>query len=197
MTRTAWLLAGSAAMVAVPAAARDGAFYVGVDGGIMLEDQLDVDIDAGRPDGLQENAAFADTNTGLDADIVFGYDFGAFRLEAEGGYKRAGYDSLTVESPDLVPGADIAPGTVVQNEKDLSIFSGMVNGILEYGKTFQIFAGGGAGFANVDLPVEVAGVGTVIDDSTTDFAWQLLGGFRFAVTDNIDLGVKYRYFVID
>jgi len=197
MTRTAMLLASCAAILAAPAQARDGQFYVGVDGGVLLEDQVDVDIDLARPDGLQENAAFADTNIGIDADIVVGYDFGAFRLEAEGGYKRAGYDSLTVVNSDLVPGAGIAPGTVVENEEDLSIFSGMVNGLFEFGKDFQIFAGGGAGIANVDLPVEVAGVGTIIDDSTTDFAWQLLGGFRFAVSDNIDLGLKYRYFVID
>jgi outer membrane protein OmpA-like peptidoglycan-associated protein len=75
----------------------------------------------------------------------------------------------------------------------------MLNGLIEFGKDdgFQIFAGGGVGVANLKLPVVVTGIGTVIDDSSTDFAWQLLGGARVALSDRVDLGVKYRYFVID
>ena len=191
------LLAGTAAILAAPAQAREGQVYVGIDGGVMFEDQVDIDLADTDP---QTNAAFADTKTGFDGDIVIGYDFGAFRLEAEGGYKHAGYDGLTIVNSGILPGEmTVPPGTVVQNEEDLSIWSGMLNGLVEFGRDdgFQIFGGGGIGIANLDLPVEVAGVGTVIDDSTTDFAWQLLAGARVAVTDNLDIGIKYRYFVID
>lgn len=197
MKKLAFFLASAAAIAAVPAQAREGQFYVGIDGGVLLEDQVDVDLALTDP---QTNAAFADTETGIDADIVFGYDFGAFRLEAEGGYKRASYSGLTVLDSRILPGGLTVPvGTVVQNEDDLAIWSGMVNGLLEFGKDdgFHIFGGGGVGFANLDLPVVVDGVGTVVDDSATDFAWQLLAGARVAITDNLDLGVKYRYFVID
>jgi outer membrane protein OmpA-like peptidoglycan-associated protein len=181
----------------MPAQARDGQFYIGVNGGVSLEDQVDVDLANTDP---QTNGAFADTNSGIDADVVVGYDFGALRLEAEGGYKRNGYDGLTVVNSGILPGGlTVPPGTVVQNEEDLSIWSGMLNGLLEVGKDggVQFFAGGGVGIANLDLPVEVAGVGTVIDDSATDFAWQLLGGLRVAVSERVDIGVKYRYFVAD
>ncbi len=197
MKKIAFFLASAAAIAAVPAQARDGQPYVGVNGGVLLEDQVDVDLATTDP---QVNAAFADTELGIDADVVIGYDFGAFRLEAEGGYKRAGYDGLTVVNSGILPGGLTVPsGTVVQNEEDLTIWSGMVNGLVEFGSDdgFQVFGGGGVGFANLDLPVEVAGVGTVIDDSSTEFAWQLLAGARLAITYNLDLGVKYRYFVID
>lgn len=197
MKKIAFFLASAAAIAAVPAQARDGQPYIGINGGVLLEDQVDVDLANTDP---QTNAAFADTNTGIDADVVIGYDFGSFRLEAEGGYKRAGYDGLTVVNSAILPGGLTVPsGTVVQNEEDLTIWSGMVNGLVEFGSDdgFQVFGGGGVGFANLDLPVEVAGVGTVIDDSSTDFAWQLLAGARLAITDNLDLGVKYRYFVIN
>ncbi len=196
MKKTAILLAGTAAILAAPAQAREGRLYAGIEGGVSLEDQVDVDIASTDP---QVNGAFADTETGFDIDAVLGYDFGAFRLEAEAGYKRNGYDSLTVVNPALVPGVDVEPGTVVENSEDLSIFSGMVNALLELGSDdgFQVFGGGGVGVANVDLPVEVDGVGTIVDDSATDFAWQLIAGARFPVSDRIDLGVKYRYFVID
>jgi outer membrane protein OmpA-like peptidoglycan-associated protein/opacity protein-like surface antigen len=200
MKKIAFFLASAAAVAAVPAQAREGQVYIGIDGGVSLEDQVTVNIDNNRADGLLDNAAFADTELGIDADVVIGYDFGAFRLEAEGGYKTAGYQSLTVVSSTILPGGIMVPaGTVVQNEEDLRIFSGMVNGLLEFGNDdgFQIFAGGGVGFANLSLPVEVAGVGTVVDDDATDFAWQLLAGARVALNDNIDLGVKYRYFVAD
>lgn len=200
MKKTALFLAGAAAIVATPAQAREGQVYVGVNGGVSFEDQVRVNIDNNRADGLLDNAAFADTELGIDADIVVGYDFGAFRIEAEGGYKTAGYDGLTVVSSTILPGGITVPGgTVVQNEEDLRIWSGMLNGLVEFGKDdgVQLFAGGGVGFANLSLPVEVAGVGTVVDDDKTDFAWQLLAGARVALNDKVDLGVKYRYFVAD
>jgi outer membrane protein OmpA-like peptidoglycan-associated protein len=199
MNKTTSLMLGAAvAAMATPAYA-DGP-YIGIEGGVSFEDQVDVDIDTNRADGLLENGAFADTELGVDADIIVGYDFGAFRLEAEGGYKRNSYDSLTVLNQAILPTGVVIPGgTVVQNERDLEIWSGMVNALVELGSDdgFQIYGGGGVGVARLDLPVEVAGVGTVIDDSATDFAWQLIGGAKVAVTDKLDLGVKYRYFVLD
>lgn len=200
MKKLAFFLASAAAIAAVPAQAREGQVYVGVNGGVSFEDQVTVDIDNNRNDGLLDNAAFADTKMGIDADVVIGYDFGAFRLEAEGGYKRNGYDGLTVVNSTILPGGLTVPsGTVVQNDRNLEIWSGMLNGLIEFGKDdgLQIYGGGGVGFANLSLPVEVAGVGTVVDDNATDFAWQLIGGLRFAVNDNVDLGLKYRYFVAD
>jgi outer membrane protein OmpA-like peptidoglycan-associated protein len=186
-------------VIAVPAQARDGQAYIGINGGVSFDDQVDVDIDNGD-DGPRTNAAFANTNLGIDGDVVIGYDFGPFRLEAEGGYKRAGYSSLTVLDSGILPGDLMVPsGTVVQNDRDLEIWSGMLNGLVEFGQGdgLQVFAGGGVGLANLSLPVVVDGVGTVIDDNKTDFAWQLLGGARIALSDNVDLGVKYRYFVAD
>lgn len=197
MKKIAFFLASAAAIASAPAQAREGQPYIGIEGGVLLEDQVDIDLAITDP---QTNAAFADTKTGIDADVVLGYDFGAFRLEAEGGYKRASYSGLTVLDSRILPGGLTVPvGTVVQNEDDLEIWSGMVNGLLEFGNDdgFQVFGGGGVGFANIKLPVEVAGVGTVVDDSSTDFAWQLIAGARVALVNNVDLGVKYRYFVAD
>lgn len=200
MKKLAFLLASAAAVAAVPVQAREGQLYLGIEGGVSFDDQVTVDIDNNRADGLLDNAAFADTNLGIDGDVILGYDFGAFRLEAEGGYKQAGYESLTVVNSGILPGNLTVPsGTVVQNDRDLKILSGMINGLIEFGKDdgLQIYGGGGVGLARLSLPVEVAGIGTVVDDNATDFAWQLIGGLRFPVNDNIDFGVKYRYFVAE
>ncbi|MDP4605792.1 MAG: flagellar motor protein MotB, partial [Erythrobacter sp.] len=109
MKKLAFFLASAAAIAAVPAQAREGQVYVGVNGGVSFEDQVTVDIDNNRNDGLLDNAAFADTKMGIDADVVIGYDFGAFRLEAEGGYKRNGYDGLTVVNSGILPGGLTVP----------------------------------------------------------------------------------------
>ena len=194
MKKTAILMAGAAMIVAAPAFAREGQAYIGINGGVSFDDQVDVDIDNGND--TYNNAAFADTNLGIDGDVVIGYDFGAFRLEAEGGYKRAGYEGLTVVNSAILPGGLTVPsGTRVQNERDLEIWSGMVNALVEFGNDdgFQVFGGGGVGIANMKLPVEVAGVGTVIDDSATDFAWQLLAGARYDIGERwfLDAGLRY------
>merc|ERR1712173_202847 len=36
-----------------------------------------------------------------------------------------------------------------------------------------------------------------IDDSDTDFAWQILAGIRAPLTENIDVGLKYRLFTAE
>ncbi|MGB7418252.1 MAG: flagellar motor protein MotB, partial [Erythrobacter sp.] len=172
MKRTAILLASAAAIVAAPAQAREGQLYAGVNGGVSFEDQVDIDIADVEP---QENLAFADTEMGIDADIVFGYDFGAFRIEAEAGYKRNTYDSLTIVNEILDPDAPRGPEDPsftpfsVENEEDLQIFSGMVNGLIEIGSDdgLQVFGGGGIGIAALDLPVETTGLGVLVDDSST------------------------------
>jgi OOP family OmpA-OmpF porin len=201
MKKTTFLLIGAAAAALAAPAHADGP-YIGIEGGVSLKDKVTIGV---RPDNAAADddftrAATARTKVGIDGDVILGYDFGAFRLEAEGGYKNAKYRSLTVENTGILPiGSTVPVGTVVQNERDLEIWSGMVNALIEIGKDdgLQIYGGGGVGVARLQLPVRVAGVGTLIDDKQTDFAWQLIGGVRFPVTRNVDLGVKYRYFNID
>jgi len=200
MKKTGLLMAGAAAIIIIAAPAQADGPYIGIEGGVSFKDKVKVDVDNPPADGTYEPAAVARTKMGIDTDIILGYDFGPFRLEAEGGYKRNKYRDLTVLQSTFLPGGVTVPaGTVVENERNLEIWSGMVNGLIEIGKDdgFQIYGGGGAGIARFELPVEVAGVGTVINDHDTDFAWQLIGGVRMPVTRNLDLGVKYRYFVID
>ncbi len=192
-------MAGAAAIIIAAPAQADGP-YIGIEGGVSLKDKVTVEVDVPPADGVFVNGARARTKMGVDGDVILGYDFGPVRLEAEGGYKNNKYRNLTVLNPAILPtGVTVPAGTVVENERDLEIWSGMINGLIDIGKDggFQIYGGGGVGLARFELPVRVAGVGTVIDDRKTDFAWQLIGGVRVPVTDRVDLGVKYRYFNID
>ena len=93
-----FLLAAVAAVaIASPAAARDGSGYVGVELGGMLAEDSKLDFD----DGLinVNNAVAVDYNTGIDGDIIAGYDFGLIRAEGELGYKHAGVNEVVLNSP--------------------------------------------------------------------------------------------------
>jgi OOP family OmpA-OmpF porin len=80
-------LALCAGLIAAPAFAREGAMYVGGEFGAMIVEDMDVDI------GATNNAITLNHEYGYDGGIFVGYDFGAFRLEAEAAYKKADLES--------------------------------------------------------------------------------------------------------
>lgn len=196
-------LALTTAMVAAPAAARDGAWYAGVEGGLVFGSNFDVDYDANADGTIQEgeqNLVRFHNKTGWEAGLIFGRDFGGFRLEGEGAYKRIGVDRVT-----SAPGFDLNPGTgTVENEFGvdgrLSVKSLMANALLDLGRDGgpQVFAGGGVGYGWFNLRGDLESVpGTFVDDSDGGLAWQLLAGLRVPLNDNIDLGLKYRFFNVE
>ena len=95
MRKLAVALALSTTALASPALARDHSWYVGVEGGPNIVEDIQYDI------GDQSNAGTVDSKYGYTVDGVAGYDFGAFRLEAEVGYQHANVDgySSTVATP--------------------------------------------------------------------------------------------------
>src|SRR5688500_5347934 len=93
------LAAVAVAAIASPAAARDGTGYIGLEGGLMFPSDMDIEGEFlfEDPDGvdfLESDIAELEFNTGLDLDLIGGYDFGGFRLDAELGYKRASADDV-------------------------------------------------------------------------------------------------------
>mgnify|MGYP000014474946 CR=1 FL=1 len=92
MRKLAIGLALASTALASPALARDGQWYVGVEGGAMIVEDGDLDI-AGSTQVVS-----VDHKTGYDFDGIVGYDFGSFRLEAEVGYRSAEVDNLTVNA---------------------------------------------------------------------------------------------------
>ena len=81
MRKLAIGLALASTALATPSMARDGQWYVGVDGGAMVVEDLKADIGAAPIEGS------LDTDTGYDFGAVVGYDFGGFRLEAATSYR--------------------------------------------------------------------------------------------------------------
>ena len=88
MRKIAVVLALASTALATPALARDKSWYVGIEGGAMIVEDIDYDV------ANLNNAASVDHDYGYDVDGVVGYDFGGFRLETEVGYRRATVDGF-------------------------------------------------------------------------------------------------------
>ncbi len=188
--------ASFAVALATPAAARDHSPYVGIDGGLLFVSDQDADASFGpfseAFDGdIYDQALTFEYDTGIDVDLVAGYDFGMFRVEAELAHKRAGLDSLAISDEFAEVLADEFGEPVdAQREFDLDdrvkATSAMVNALIDFGSDdgVSFTAGVGFGRAGVSLAGETDGV----------WAGQLLAGIRTAITDRIDVGIKYRYF---
>ena len=180
------LAAVAAAAIASPAMARDGSPYVGIEGGILLTEDLDQDvrITEGGVTTTIDDAYTVGFKTGFDGDLIAGYDFGLFRLEGELGYKRIRPNEITLSN---ALGDNLGVNSDDFDVSDSgSIISLMANGLLDFGDDdgWSGFVGAGVGTARVKF----AG------DRDSALAWQAVGGVRRAITPNVDLGVKYRFF---
>ena len=181
-------IVGTALTLATPVLAKDKAWYIGVEGGPTVIKDINFDI------GTTRSAARTDLDAGFDVDAIVGYDFGAFRLEAEVGYRDAKnirYNSL-VSIPGYGGPANV-PFGITGRTNSLSL---MMNGLFEFGDPDELqgFAGGGVGVAKVRIPEYTAnGIVPIIRGSDTVIAYQLFAGGRLPVSPNIDLSLKYRY----
>lgn len=184
-----------ATCLATPAAARDGAVYLELDGGVMKLDDLDFDIGSVNNAVKLENDDF-----GYDFGGIVGYDFGPFRLEGEVGYRGVAQEGL--ESRVAIPATGISlagsarPGSFDAGG-DAKALSLMVNALGDFGDDdgLQFFAGGGVGYSRVDLDTSIRTGGPgFLDDRDWGFAYQLLAGVRAPLSESMDVGVKYRYF---
>lgn len=190
------ILLAAVALAAVAAPAANAQPYVGVSGGVLFPQDNDFDLTLdpalAGPNQVLTDAVGIDYKRGYDVDVNLGYDFGLIRVEGELGYKRAKLDNLTVSPATLTAlrtefGQTFNPETDLDLDGRTSVQSAMANALIDIGGdngNIGFFVGAGAGRARVKFAGE--------RDST--WAYQLLAGVRAPVSDNIDLGLKYRYF---
>ena len=203
MRKLAVVLALASTALTTPALARDDSWYVGVEGGAMIVEDIDFDIT--RAGVTTASAGTVDHDYGFDADGIIGYDFGAFRAEVEVAYKRATIDAYrsTTTTPSFGGNGaviNVPAGNFGNAGGATSALSFMVNAMLDFGEDDGIsgFIGGGAGVARIKAEDYALNTrGAFIDDSDTVFAWQAIAGVRAPLTDNIDATLKYRFFNAD
>ena len=195
MRKLAIVVALSSTVLATPALARDGAWYVGGDFGAMIVEDVRFDV------GTTQDAIIVDHEYGYDGALFVGYDLGAFRLEAEVAYKRADIDGLatTIALPGSAgPGLPVAQTFSDAGGGNTTALSFMINGLLDFGDDDGVsgFVGGGVGIARVNFNNQrrFSNQGAFLDDSDSRFAWQVVAGVRQAISDGVDVTLRYRFF---
>ena len=197
----------SAAAIASPAAARDGAGYVGLEGGALFPRVTKYSVNDLRVQSVPTGGGLlgqtvtttnnsygsgfvADHKKGIDVDAIVGYDFGIFRLEGELGYKRTRNKNFTA-SPTLLAATNTPPFSGITSSSfkfgdRTRVMSAMLNGLIDYdiAPAVRIYGGGGAGRVRVKT----------FGQRDNAWAYQLIAGISTAISPNIDLGLKYRYF---
>ncbi|MFT9133131.1 outer membrane protein, partial [Zymomonas mobilis] len=182
MRKLAIVAALASSAIAAPALARDGAWYVSVDGGGLFVEDIHYKLPGAQSARMGNKA-------GYDVDANVGYDFGPFRVEGEAAYKSANNGNFS------------SGGTTAKSHGSTDVLSFMLNGMFDFGgKNDGVsgFIGGGVGVARVALNhYSLGGTSSFANDSDAHFAWQVIAGIRKPVTKMIDFELKYRFFNVN
>ncbi|KAF3984795.1 MAG: porin family protein [Methylococcales symbiont of Hymedesmia sp. n. MRB-2018] len=125
-----------------------------------------------------EKVTNAELNTDFAASLAMGYEFDNMRLETEVSYQQNEVEEIAqinVESFDI----------------DTISISLLANTYWDFKNStdFTPYISGGIGFANVWLEAP-----DTSSESDFVFAYQVGGGLDYAINDNMNIGIKYRYF---
>ena len=189
------LAAVSLAAITSPALAAADGPYIGVEGGATIPQSTDLDVILNNTSvSPVVTTTYTDGynvhyKTGWNVDAIAGYKFGLFRLEAEGGYQRAPVKSVDVNSTLLTDVGTAAGVTATASDLGLGTKMGVTyltaNALLDgdFGGGFGGYAGGGVGRAWASFS----------GDKDNAMAFTGIAGLRYALSPNVDAGVKYQY----
>ena len=183
----------AACAIALPAQARDGEAYVGVDLGLVIPQDTKIDVN-----GLNNNAVIVNNKKGWEGDVVLGYDWGMIRTEAELAHKEWKPNSLDVILPGVADpaGAGVVTGLYSDPGGTTHLTTAMVNALLDFGGNggvgFSVGVGAGRAWETAHLSATSGGT-DFLHDSDSTWAWQGVAQLRVPVSDNVELGLKYKY----
>lgn len=192
-SKIALLLATAAVLAPSAATARDGAPYVGIEGGVVKPEKLKFDYQLNSL-AVKDGIALKH-KTGWDVDLIAGYDLGMFRVEGELGWKRANVTDISI-----APQINFNNTGRLAADGNTRVLSAMANLLLDFGSDdgLRVYGGGGVGAARISTESTITGPGVPagrgFDGEDGGLAWQAIAGMRFSVSYNVDLGLKYRYF---
>jgi len=191
--RTKALLLGAVASLACAGAANAAHFqgwYVSLEAGVNFVDDSSGTTDSIDPTFLGGWPSETSFDTGWAGMLTFGHAWGNFRAELELAYRKNDIDNFFVGKGG---GANfVGPGYLEE-------FSPMVNALYDFpvGDRWSLSVGAGAGGDHQNYSNN-SGFHTVpIRDTEWAFAWQLIGGVNYAMSERSALFVTYRYFNAD
>lgn len=176
-----------------PAHAQDkqGWYVAGAATGSFLDKPRQTVANAPMPGSTLSVTNNVDAGLGWQAE--FGRAFHRFRIEAEIGRTENDPYSYTVTSP----GSATLPQT-----GEFAAMRYMANGYFDFlDGPVRPYVGAGAGVARAHVvtigpraPFPTETPRTLIDDSGSNFAWQLMAGVSLPIARRLALTVQYRWF---
>jgi opacity protein-like surface antigen len=179
----------TAILLTQAALAAETGFYLQATGGYTMPngnvELQDLETDQGSTPNLDLSA-----DDGWMSAVALGYDWGPFRVEAEGSYRRNGF-------------GEASDGWVGSADGDFQASSLMGNAIFELpiGERAAIYFGAGIGVASVHVdtnyttmagPMLPAFRSGSVDVETGASAYQGLAGIEFNLSQHLTLNVGYR-----
>ncbi len=148
-------------------------------------------------------------DTGYALSGAVGRGFGLFRGELEVAYQNNGVDTHTGVAAGGIPLAAEDAGVLITGSSNLGVTVGdlvsagqgdvstvfvMANAIadLNIGGPITPYIGGGIGVGFVDVTYAPSAT-TIIDDNSTQFAWQIMAGLAYDIAPKTELFAGYRY----
>jgi len=175
-----WLTAGACVAVATALFARDGQaqFYIGAEGGWTSLPDQDITVRGLFSTSLR-------FNSGYNAGMRVGYEWGAWRFEEEYSYRH-----------NNVPGSFSLFGFPISGiSGNRHTNAVMTNVFYDFtvGWTITPHFGVGIGAVQVSDGVRLPGIGQFINDSTWQFGYQGIAGIRYNLSPALTLDLDYRY----
>lgn len=187
---------GALAATTVPASAGNyGVAYFGLRGSYVVTDDGST---VGAPNIISPYFEY-DQNyeTGYGTSAFLGWTIhDGLRLEIEGGFRSADLDTATVVVGD---GVTYFGGEVVDIGSDVQMATAMVNFYydLDFGEWLVPYIGAGAGAAQVEYDVSEPGLIFSGNDKAWIFAYQLMAGVTFPISEGFSMSLGYRYFMTE
>ncbi len=153
-----------------------------------------------------DNVGIASGGTiNLDNSVTFGIKGGHWLTEANAPFLGFEFET-NVQLPDWnsittsrALGFTIIPPVTTSVTANTVLVSGLFNGLVRYPKgPVRPYAGGGIGFAvwaigNQTLGGPGPGTGTFNSEADASFAWDIIAGIDFRLSDMISLFGEYKY----
>lgn len=197
-------------------------WYAAADIGANTLDDLDAQASGVSQDGVTPVRWKFETQNGVATTARVGYRLSpVLRTELEAGHRSTEFGDIGggAAAPFGVCGAESnsvgVPFDCDDAAGDASVFTLMANGIYDFGAQnarFQPFLGAGVGIArtSIDFSGKLEGIGDIApwpdfdtrrlqeaiagDSTHIAFAYQLVAGASFKITDRATIDATYRYF---
>ena len=168
--------------IALPSAAADSDLYVEYSGGLsVVRNQRIIGDDASG----SNLSGQIESDVGFNVGMAFGKRFYEhFRGELQFSYRRNEVNHLSLRNePDSASG-------------DIGLIALMANGYTDWDLGIGVipYFGAGIGWGYVDIQAKNrAAMQTKISDHDTVFAWSLMAGGSYPISEMLDLSLGYRY----